>query len=209
MRRYIKLTPLTAEERLFSEENYFVLESYLQASGLGEDDYDIAYLGYLHAVKKWYSCPELRKWTFRTILRQTIRSHLGNEKRREDKRIQTISLNELIPGTDTLTYADTITYENLLYVNYERDEDMNIKYNVALPERKVFRGGGKSDEVLAIESFIVGKMKNMCFEYEKAEEAKKKLSCIQAYRRKQEHKNLYDVYRVDNCIYIVRMVTSK
>lgn len=81
---------------------------------------------------------------------------------------------------------------------------MNIKYNVKLPERKVFRGGVKSDEIIAIEGFLTGSMKNMCFEYETPEEAKKKLSAVQSYRRRENHKELYEVWRSEKCIYVVR-----
>lgn len=100
---------------------------------------------------------------------------------------------------------DSITADNLnlLYIG---GNQMQIKYNVALPER---RGGGgqreKSDEALAIDSFILSKTKNMCFEYESVEEAKKKLSVVTYYKRKNHHQGIYNHYRVENCIYIVRV----
>ncbi|MBD5087391.1 MAG: hypothetical protein HDT30_01065 [Clostridiales bacterium] len=86
---------------------------------------------------------------------------------------------------------------------------MNIKYNVQLPERKSNYVGRKSDETIAIEGFLLGKMKNMCFEYDTDEEAKKKLSVVQANRRKNKHQKVYDVYRVKNCIYVVRLADAK
>ena len=81
---------------------------------------------------------------------------------------------------------------------------MNISYNVFVPERPA-RWGQKSDEALAIEAFIITKgKKNMCFEYETKDEAKKKLSGISAYKRKKSHADLYDAFRIENRIYIVK-----
>ena len=79
-----------------------------------------------------------------------------------------------------------------------------------LPERKSFRGARKSDEILAIENFLKmrGK-KNMCFEYESDAEAKKRLSSIQSYRRRENQKEVYDVYRTEKCVYIVRLEAPK
>lgn len=47
-------------------------------------------------------------------------------------------------------------------------------------------------------------MENMCFRYKTEAEAKKKIPTVRAYRKKNEHQKIYDVYRVDNCIYIAR-----
>lgn len=85
---------------------------------------------------------------------------------------------------------------------------MEIKYNVQTPPKKAFAGGAKSEEVKAIEDFLAsGNVKNMCFEYETAKQAKSKLSTISSHKRKYNEKNAkgYDAYRVDNCIYIVRL----
>lgn len=81
---------------------------------------------------------------------------------------------------------------------------MKISYNVELPERKTFRGGVKSDEVIALEKFIGDTAPNMCFEYEQEAEAKRKLGSLQAYRRKWKHQKLYDVYRNGTRIFVVR-----
>lgn len=91
--------------------------------------------------------------------------------------IQTVSLDGVVPGTEDLRLIDTITEDNLKFVIYAEGEDMNISYNVMVPEKK--RGfGQKSDEVIALESFLTTKMENMRIEYETEEEAKKKLATI-------------------------------
>lgn len=89
---------------------------------------------------------------------------------------------------------------------------MEIKYNVQAPPKKMFNGGAKSEEVKAIEDFLTsGNAKNMCFQYEDGKQAKSKLSTISSHRKKynENHPKGYDAYRVDNCIYIVRLTKSK
>ena len=49
----------------------------------------------------------------------------------------------------------------------------------------------------------------MCFEYESDAEAKKRLSSIQSYRRRENQKEVYDVYRAEKCVYIVRQEAPK
>lgn len=83
---------------------------------------------------------------------------------------------------------------------------MEIKYNVQAPPKKPFRGGTKSEEVREIESFLTsGNAKNMCFEYEDQEQAKRKMSTIASYKRREKLEKVIDTYRVNNCIYIVRV----
>lgn len=53
---------------------------------------------------------------------------------------------------------------------------MEIKYNVQAPPKGSFNGGVKSEEVKAIEDFLTsGNAKNMCFEYETDQGAKKQV----------------------------------
>lgn len=211
MRKSKYESPLTPEEQDFAAENHDLIRKYLSIRRLPYDEwYDVVIFRCLLSVKRWFAIPELHKHNFEIIAFYAMRSAIGHEQEKQKRRIKTISLDEVIPGTDGMTYAETVTYDNLDYTNYKGgEEDMNIKYNVELPERKTFRGGEKSDEVIALEGFLTGKMKNMCFEYEEAAEAKKKLAAIQAYRRKQNHKEIYDVYRVENSLFIVRLATTK
>ena len=89
---------------------------------------------------------------------------------------------------------------------------MEIKYNVQAPPKKAFNDGAKSEEVKAIEDFLTsGNAKNMCFEYSTDKEAKSKLSTVSSHRKKynNSHPKGYDAYRVDRCIYIVRLGVKK
>ena len=196
----VMLTPLTPEEQQFAADHYPHLEWCIRSQCLTEDMADIAALGYLHAVKKWFARPDLHRWAFRTIVNWTVKSHVQGELQKRKVRIQTISLEDTIPDTDGLTYGDTVTYDNLSYL---KEDHMKVSYNVELPTR--YPRYTKSDETIAIEGFLVGKMKNMCFEYETVEEARKRAACIAVARRKKNHTQIYDMYRNDNRIYIVRL----
>lgn len=89
---------------------------------------------------------------------------------------------------------------------------MEIKYNVQAPPKRAFNGGTKSEEVRAIEDFLTsGNAKNMCFEYDTPQAAKSKLSTISSHRKKwnQTAAKKYDAYRVDKCIYVIRLTGKK
>ena len=88
---------------------------------------------------------------------------------------------------------------------------MQIQYNVKAPPPKAAFGGAKSEEVKAIEDFLTsGNAENMCFTYATDKDAKTKLSTISSHRRKYNEKNAkgYDAYRVENRIFIVRMMRT-
>ena len=71
------------------------------------------------------------------------------------------------------------------------------------------RSAKASDERIAIEAFMQSTHKNMCFEYDTSMEAKKKLSTINAARRSKNETDIYDTYRIDKCVYIVRQEKKK
>lgn len=199
---------LTEEERRFAEENHHIVGEYLKKRKLPEDDwYDVVIFRYLRAVKLWFLRAELHKWSFRTIAYNNMRSAIGHEREKQGKRIPTVSIYEEIPGTDGLTIADTVTADNLNYIFPlgRSDNGMELRYNVKLPPKREFSGGRKSDERIAIDAFLVSEHKNMCFEYETTEQAKKKLNSINSSRRANKETEAYDAYRVDKCVYIVRL----
>lgn len=199
------LPPLTEPEQEFAEKNHHIIKKYLNIRKLPFDEwYDVVIFRYLRSVHRWFTIPELQQYKFETIAFQAMRSAIGGELEKQKRRIKTISLDEPIPGTDDLTYQDIVTADNLNYLYCVGDDEMNVKFNVKVPERKMFKGWAKSDETIAIEGFLAGKMKNMCFEYDTPEEAKKKLGSVQALRRKENHQAIYDAFRNENCIYIVR-----
>lgn len=196
-------TPLTEEEQRFAAENHHIIGQYLNKRRLpAEEWYDVVVFRYLLSVKKWFAQPELRKYKFRTVAQLAMRSAIGNELEKQSRRLQTESLDAELPGSEGFTLHETVTADNLNYI-YTGGEQMKVKYNVKLPEPRQ-RSGQKSDEVIALEGFLAGKMGNMCFEYETLEEAKKKMAHVRAYQKKNRHEGIYDYYRVEKSIYIVR-----
>lgn len=197
--------PLTPKEQVFASENYSMIEKFLSAKRLSFDEwYDVLALKYLKSVKKWFARPDLHQYTFYTIVKTDLHYAVLSELNKQKQQPTVISLYEEIPGMNGVPFMECITYQNLNRI-YEEGAIMNIKYNVKLPEVNRFGCGKKSDEVLALESFLNGSMKNMCFEYDTPQEAKRKLSTVRSYRKRMHHEELYNVYKSQNCIYIVRL----
>ncbi len=203
------------EECAFITENHHMVGEYLKMRRLPEDEwYDVVIFRFLRAARLWFERPGLHRWAFRTIAYQNMRSAIGNEREKQGRRIQAVSIDSVIPGTDGLTIADTVTNENMNYINYlfpngRSDDGVKLRCNVKLPPKNNFKHGQKSDERIAIEGFMQSKHKNMCFEYETNAEAKKKLSTINASRRQKGETEIYEAYRVDKCVYIVRKEKEK
>ena len=116
-------------------------------------------------------------------MKSDLRSAVGHERERRSREIQTISLEEIVPGTEGV---------------------------IIVPEKKRKCIGQKSDEVIALESFLATKkMKNMRIEYDTEEEAKKKLPNLQSYRRTKGLKEQIEIFQVEANIYIVRLEKGK
>lgn len=200
-------TPLTVEEQQFAADNHYIVDGFLRGRNLPRDDwYDVVIFRYLLSVKKWFQRPELHQWKFSTIANNSMRSAVGNERERQKKEIKTVSLDSIIPGTEDIRLLDTVTEDNLKFVAYVEGEDMNISYDVIVPERTRRNVGQKSDEVIAIESFLTTKkMKNMRFEYDALDEAKKKQASVRTYLRKNDLTGTLDSFRVEQNVYVVRI----
>lgn len=115
MRIYQKLTPLTEEERTFASENHWVIKWFFSITNYNESEYyDVAAIGYLKAVKAWFAREDLHQYAFSTIAKQAMRAYIWNEKKKNDRRIRTISLDALYGEYGTLTLEDMITYDHYL-----------------------------------------------------------------------------------------------
>lgn len=141
------LTPLTPEEQQFAADNHDCLKWAIRKQRLDRELTDIAAIGYIHAVKKWFARPDLHKWSFRTIVNQTIRSYVCSERRKQTRTIQTVSLDAEIPGTDGLTYGDIITTDNIRYQHRE-EKQVEIKFDERIPEAAKQRISSVAVEVL-------------------------------------------------------------
>ena len=114
-----QLRPLTPIEREVAEQNACIIPRFLAANRLPADDWwDVVVFRYLLTVKSWFARPKLYKYEFSTLAWRGMRSAVDNERRKLSRRIQTVSLDEVIPGTDGLTYAETVTALHLEYIPY-------------------------------------------------------------------------------------------
>lgn len=188
--------PLTEQQKAFANQHYDLIFKFMTAKKLTMEWYDILAIGYLKAVKKWFKREDLHQYCFSTIAFYKMRAEVGIEREKEKRRLKTVSLDAVMQ--DSFTFGDVITDKNLIYVAYIGSEDMEIAYDVDLPPKR----GNKIEETLAVEEFLVSDKKNMCITYETVQQAMKKCECLQATRRKNNAKHLYDVYRVEKCICI-------
>lgn len=197
----IKLTPLTPEEQTFASENYAALQWCIRSMHLDDDLSGVATLGYLHAVKKWFARPDLRRWSFGTIVRQTIRSHVGNEYRKQKRRIKAVSLDDVIPGTEDLTIGNTVTCDHLNYLKGETETmAMKVNYDIKIPEIAKINGK-KSVEIEMLLGFLTSSHKTMCLGYGDKKEAAKKASSLRSWKKSRERTD-FEVYRLEACIYV-------
>lgn len=113
VRRRVRCTelkkPLTIEEQSFAAEHHQLVYSFLRWKNLQYDEwYDTVIFGYLRAVKKWFARPELHCYTFSTIAYGSMKTSFLNEMRKTAHCPQTVSLNDIIPGTEGMTYGETL-----------------------------------------------------------------------------------------------------
>ncbi len=113
------LKPLSPAEKKLAEQNYYIVERFLLKKRLPFDEwFDVVIFRYLLTVQRWFKEPKLYKYEFSTIAWQAMRSAVGNERRKQERSIKTVSLDEVIPNTEGLLLGDTITENNLNYIPY-------------------------------------------------------------------------------------------
>lgn len=116
---YKRLRPLSSIERAVSQQNYWVVEKFLRVNKLPFDEwFDVVVFRYLRAVELWFDRPDLYQYEFSTIAWNNMRSAVYNERMKLGRRIKTVSLSEIVPGTDGLTLNDIVTEKNLNYIPY-------------------------------------------------------------------------------------------
>lgn len=199
------LTPLTPEEQQFAADNHGCLQWAIRNQRLDSELTDIAALGYVHAVKKWFARPDLHQWSFRTIVNQTIRSHISNERSRQATKIQTISLDAEIPGTDGLTYGDIITTDNIRYQHRE-EKQVEIKFDERIPEAAKQRISSVAVEVLL--EFLASDHKTTALTFIDKKEAASKAGTMRSWKKKN-NRNDFNVYRLGETIYIEKLAKNR
>ena len=79
---------------------------------------------------------------------------------------------------------------------------MKITYALEfLPERRRTKEG---EDLLALKAFLAGKYENMCIQYEDEALCKRRYDSLRAFRTAHQQQNVFDLYRRENCVYILR-----
>ena len=79
-----RLSPLLPVEQAVAMRHYQMIDRYIAQQALPKDEYyDVVAFGFLLAVKKWFSRPDLYQYEFSTIAWASMRSAVSNEKRKQ------------------------------------------------------------------------------------------------------------------------------
>lgn len=82
---------------------------------------------------------------------------------------------------------------------------MKTSYDLEyLPERGPKNGSREAPEITEIKGFLACGRQNMCFEYDDEHRARVRLVTVQRFRNKNGLREIFECYRVDKCVYIVR-----
>lgn len=206
MRSYVRLTPLTPEEQIFAEENHEALIKAMRKHRLNQDMYDVAAMGYLLAVKKWFALPDLHQWSFQVIVNKTVWSTLSGEREKEKRRVQTVSLDAEIPGTNGLTYGTIITDANISYLRREESRTMKINFDVKIPEAAKL-GRVPSVEIETVLDFLDSTHRTLCFEYETAKDATKKAGVLRSWKKNHNRTDI-NIYKMADRVFIEKIVAK-
>lgn len=113
------LRPLTPQEQAVAAQNHDLVFRFLRAHGLPQSEYyDVVIFRYLLTVENWFRRPELYRYQFSTIAWRAMSSALHNEQKKKRRQIKTVSLDDIIPGSEDLTWGEVVTEKNLEYVPY-------------------------------------------------------------------------------------------
>ncbi len=193
-------TPLTEQQKTFAEKHHNVIFKFMSLKKLAAGEwYGVVAIGYLKAVKRWLEREKLQKYAFSTIAFYIMRAEVTNERRKQRRRLKTISLDAATQYDITL--GDVITNKNLIYVDYIKGEDMKITYNVNVPPRPL-RSSKKCEERIAIEEFLKSNLFNMCFSYDSKQEAQKRYKVVRVIITTNKFIEFIKTCSIDNCIYI-------
>ena len=111
-----RLSPLSPAEQDVAARHCSMIDRYIAQKDLPKEEYyDVVAFGFLLDVKKWFSRPDLYQYEFSTIAWASMRSAVSNERRKQARRIKTVSLDDPIPGTNGMVWADIITEKHVAY----------------------------------------------------------------------------------------------
>ena len=91
---------LTQEEADFSAEHLSIVWWFLNEYKLPAAEwFDVVIFRYLLTVKRWFTLPELHKYSFTTLATAAMRSAVNTERRRQARHPQMLSLDAPYKGT--------------------------------------------------------------------------------------------------------------
>jgi hypothetical protein len=101
--------PLDQEEAKFAADHIGIVWFYLNNRGLDWDEwFDTVIFRYMLAVKRYLSDPDLQRYKFTTIACSAMRAAIGHEHDRRKRRPQEVSLFDVVPGTESLTFEEIL-----------------------------------------------------------------------------------------------------
>ena len=84
-----KLTPLSKRQMRFAEKNHKLVYAFLQERRYGPDEYyDLAVMGYLRAIERYFTHAYLRRFSFSTVAYRAMQQSIASWKRGESRRRQ-------------------------------------------------------------------------------------------------------------------------
>ncbi len=108
-RHEVEDRPLTEEEQRFATEHYGCVLHYIRSRKLNfEDYYEVLVFAYLRAVQIWFEREAARKYSFTTIAYRKMAYGVMGERRARRLRPITVSIDDVIPNTDGMTYGETL-----------------------------------------------------------------------------------------------------
>lgn len=103
--------PLTLEQRLFAADHHNLVYKFLGKKHLPKDEfYDVVIFGYLRAVYRYLTIPELQKYTFKTVAWKAMEGELCNYNRFQKAQKR----NAIVFSLNTALYEDGLLLEETI-----------------------------------------------------------------------------------------------
>lgn len=117
--------PLTREQREFATKWHNLIYTFLNEKRLPEEDYyDVVVFGFLRAVKRYFTEPELLQYSFSTIAWRSMECDFKNHcqmQERQKRKAYTISLNHMVGGNECASLEDTLSAPDRLMLQLETE----------------------------------------------------------------------------------------
>ena len=150
-----RLHPLTDEQRPFAASNHALIYSFLNEQGLDEREYyDIAALGFVSAVRRYLSRPELRRYAFSTVAWRAMRRSIAAFQKAESRRLKAEqSYFEAVPAEDPMAEMETmLIFHDLVRVSGKAQRELATLrmqgYSIADASKKQGLSPGKARRLL-------------------------------------------------------------